>query len=50
MPNNSVIGEAEEIYKHNKWLVYGEALHQLREFGVTIKASALGYLFLVRMI
>ena len=30
-------GEAQEIYKHNPWLTYGEPLHRLREFGVHIK-------------
>eukprot|EP01041_Mallomonas_annulata_P002507 gene2507-4877_t len=30
-------GEALEVYKNNSWLTYGEPLHQLREFGITIK-------------
>jgi hypothetical protein len=27
------LGEAKEIYEHNKWFTYGEPLHRLREFG-----------------
>jgi hypothetical protein len=30
-------GEAKEVYSANNWLTYGEALHRLREFGVTMK-------------
>lgn len=30
-------GEAEEIAAVNGWLTYGEPLHRMREFGVTIK-------------
>ena len=30
-------GEAQEIYEHNPWLVYGEPLHRLREWGITLK-------------
>ena len=30
-------GEAKEIHKANPWLVYGEPLHRMREFGVSIK-------------
>ena len=30
-------GEAQEIHKVNPWLTYGEPLHRLREFGVSIK-------------
>lgn len=30
-------GEAQEIHKVNPWLTYGEPLHRLREFGVTLK-------------
>jgi len=30
-------GEAEEIKQNNSWLIYTEALHRMREFGVTIK-------------
>ena len=31
------VGEASEISKVNSWLCYGEHLHKLREFGVTLK-------------
>lgn len=30
-------GEAQEIHNHNPWLVYGEPLHRLREWGITLK-------------
>ena len=30
-------GEAQEIHEHNPWLVYGEPLHRLREWGITMK-------------
>lgn len=30
-------GEAREIHEHNPWLVYGEPLHRLREWGITLK-------------
>jgi hypothetical protein len=30
-------GEGKEIQKLNSWLVYGEPLHRMREFGVTLK-------------
>lgn len=30
-------GEAKEIHQHNPWLVYGEPLHRLREWGITLK-------------
>ena len=30
-------GEATEIAKINPWLTYGEPLHRMREFGVTLK-------------
>jgi hypothetical protein len=30
-------GEAEEIHQVNPWLTYGEQLHRMREFGVTLK-------------
>jgi hypothetical protein len=30
-------GETEEVQKFNSWLTYGEALHQFREFGVTMR-------------
>ena len=31
------VGEASEISKVNGWLCYGEPIHKLREFGVTLK-------------
>jgi hypothetical protein len=31
------IGEADEIFKVNPWLTYGEPLHRLRELGVSMK-------------
>jgi len=30
---DDLFGEAEEVHRHNPWLVYGEPLHRLREFG-----------------
>jgi hypothetical protein len=30
-------GESKEIHEVNPWLTYGEQLHRLREFGVTLK-------------
>lgn len=30
-------GEAREIHAHNPWLVYGEPLNRLREWGITLK-------------
>jgi hypothetical protein len=30
-------GEAKEIHKVNPFLIYGEALHRMREFGVSMK-------------
>jgi hypothetical protein len=30
-------GEAEEVSEVNPWLTYGEPLHRMREFGVTMK-------------
>jgi hypothetical protein len=30
-------GEAKEIYKANSFITYGEPLHRMREFGVSIK-------------
>ena len=32
---DDLFGEAEEVMSVNKWLVYGDALHKLREFGTT---------------
>lgn len=31
------ISDAKEVNEVNPWLVYGEALHRLREFGVSMK-------------
>jgi hypothetical protein len=30
-------GEAREIHEHNPWLVYGQPLNYLREWGITLK-------------
>ncbi len=30
-------GEAEEVCENNKWLIYGEPLHRMREFGIPLK-------------
>jgi hypothetical protein len=30
-------GEAKEIHKVNPFLIYGEPLHRMREFGVSMK-------------
>jgi hypothetical protein len=34
---DDIAGEAREIAANNRWLVYGEPLHRMREFGVTLK-------------
>jgi len=31
------VGEAKEIHAFNNWFTYGEPLHRLREFGMTVK-------------
>jgi len=31
------VGDAGEIYNVNNWLIYGEPLHRMREFGSSIK-------------
>lgn len=32
---DDLVGEAKEVRKFNPWLAYGEALHRMREFGVS---------------
>jgi hypothetical protein len=34
---DDLVGEANEIHLKNRYLTYGEPLHRLREFGVTVK-------------
>lgn len=34
---DDISGEAKEVCEGNTWLTYGEPLHRMREFGVTIK-------------
>ena len=34
---DDLFGEADEVCSTNNWLTYGEPLHRMREFGVTIK-------------
>jgi hypothetical protein len=34
---DDLVSEAQEVYAHNKWFAYGEPLHLLRQFGVSIK-------------
>ena len=34
---DDLFGESEEVTGPNPWLTYGEPLHRLREFGITIK-------------
>jgi hypothetical protein len=34
---DDLVGEAGEIHSANPWLVYGEPMHRLREFGVPLK-------------
>jgi len=31
------VGDASEIYAVNNWLIYGEPLHRMREFGSALK-------------
>ena len=34
---DDLTGEAKEVSRHNPWLTYGEPLHRLREFGISVK-------------
>ena len=34
---DDLLGEAAEVNSENPWLTYGEPLHRLREFGITVK-------------
>ena len=34
---DDLCSEAKEVYAHNKWFAYGEPLHMLRQFGVSVK-------------
>lgn len=34
---DDISGEAAEVHAVNRWLTYGEPLHRMREFGVTLK-------------
>lgn len=34
---DDLAGEAEEVFEANRWLTYGEPLHRLREFGISLK-------------
>jgi hypothetical protein len=34
---DDLVSEAKEVYAHNKWFTYGEPLHMLRQFGVSVK-------------
>ena len=34
---DDLVSEAKEVYDNNKWFTYGEPLHLLRGFGVSIK-------------
>lgn len=34
---DDISSEAEEVYRVNPWLTYGEPLHRLREFGVAVR-------------
>lgn len=34
---DDLVSEAKEVHEHNNWFTYGEPLHLLRQFGVSIK-------------
>ena len=34
---DDLVSEAKEVYHYNKWFTYGEPLHLLRQFGVSMK-------------
>ena len=34
---DDIQAEAEEIFEFNPWLTYGEPIHKLREWGVSLK-------------
>jgi hypothetical protein len=34
---DDITGEAREVSSNNRWLTYGEPMHRMREFGVTMK-------------
>ena len=33
---DDLMGEAKEVNEHNKWVTYGQPLHLLRQFGVSV--------------
>jgi hypothetical protein len=34
---DDLFGEGEEVVEGNPWITYGEPLHRMREFGITLK-------------